>query len=96
MKVFTTPEAAEETFPGCHIVDGVRLFVYIESSNSPVGIVRNALERQLAEALDTLVQALPEDGEWEHFLDIKQGARDALKAFRGEIALQVETQTKVS
>lgn len=33
----------------------------------------------LLEALQTLIDALPEDGEWGHFLDIKQAARAALR-----------------
>jgi len=33
---------------------------------------------ELVAALQTLVDALPEDGEWGHFLDIKQAAIAAL------------------
>lgn len=36
----------------------------------------------LVAALDALVEALPEDGEWGHFLDIKNAARAALAKAR--------------
>lgn len=39
---------------------------------------------ELVEALQTLVDALPEDGEWGHFLDIKQHVVALLTRIKGD------------
>lgn len=39
---------------------------------------------QLLEALEVLMDALPEDKEWGHFIDIKDAARAAIAKARGE------------